>query len=311
MARRNEESGESAGVRVARDAAPDYAALLDSVRGIRWPARSAVRGGIPGAHTSRMRGTSAEFTEYRPYRQGDDIGRIDWKLFGRSDRAYIRLSNDRAILPTTIVLDASASMDFPVATHGKWNFATELAIGLAAVARSSADPVGLVIAGHGAMRQLPPRTRQGVIHEMLRAVSETRPQGNEPLSPAITAAIRVSGRIVVIADFLGDADDMLSNAARAIVAGKEVHAVHIVAASELEPPRDVVLVADPEQPDVRRPLNGDGRDAYVKAYAAWRDKIAHDWSDAGISYSMVVAGRETPDHLIRRMAAPRGVSATA
>ena len=53
--------------------APDFAALLDSVRAIRWPARFAVRGGIPGAHTSRMRGISAEFTEYRPYRQGDDL----------------------------------------------------------------------------------------------------------------------------------------------------------------------------------------------------------------------------------------------
>src|SRR5918996_1326532 len=106
----------------------DYAALLDAVRGIRWPARTAVRGGISGAHTSRLRGISAEFTEYRPYRQGDDLRRIDWKLFARSDRAYIRLSNDRAILPTTIVVDASASMAFPVATSGKWTLAAQLAI---------------------------------------------------------------------------------------------------------------------------------------------------------------------------------------
>ena len=132
--------------RAARFEEPDYAALLDSVRGIRWPARSAVRGGIPGAHTSRMRGSSAEFTEYRPYRQGDDLRRIDWKLFARSDRAYIRLSNDRAILPTTIVLDASASMAFPLPSLGKWSLAAQAAIGLAAVARNSADPVGLVIA---------------------------------------------------------------------------------------------------------------------------------------------------------------------
>nr|MDQ3081568.1 DUF58 domain-containing protein [Gemmatimonadota bacterium] len=81
----------------AEGAGDEFANLLDTVRGIRWPARSAVRGGIPGAHNSRLRGTSAEFTEYRPYRQGDDLGRIDWKLFARSDRAYIRLSNDRAI----------------------------------------------------------------------------------------------------------------------------------------------------------------------------------------------------------------------
>src|SRR5687767_14472682 len=177
---------------------PDFATLLDSVRGVRWPARTAVRGGIPGAHTSRMRGTSAEFTEYRPYRQGDDLGRIDWKLFARSDRAYIRLSNDRAILPTTFVLDASASMAFPVETNGKWKLASELAIGLAAVARSSADPVGLVIAREGKPVQLQPRTRQGVIHEMIRAIEESGPVGSEPLSGAFTSAARASGRVVLI-----------------------------------------------------------------------------------------------------------------
>ena len=311
MARWRDKSGESANAGSAGAAMPDFASLLDSVRGIRWPARSAVRGGIPGAHTSRMRGTSAEFTEYRPYRQGDDLRRIDWKLFGRSDRAYIRLSNDRAILPTTVVLDASASMDFPVETHGKWNFATEIAVGLAAVARSSADPVGLVIAQKGNVVQLPPRTRQGVIHEMIRAVSEASPASDEPLSPALTSAMRVSGRIVLITDFLGDADEMLSTAARGIVGAKEIHAIHIVAPEEIDPPGDTMLVADPEIPDVRRPLTGDARDAYVPAYAAWRDSIAQDWSDAGASYTMAIVGEESPDHLIRRIAAPRGVAATA
>src|SRR6476620_10338881 len=121
MARWRESGSESPSARSVREAVPDYAALLDSVRGIRWPARAAVRGGIPGAHTSRMRGSSAEFTEYRPYRQGDDLRRIDWKLCARSNRAYIRVSNDRAILPTTVVLDASASMAFPVETLGKWH----------------------------------------------------------------------------------------------------------------------------------------------------------------------------------------------
>src|SRR5215210_8067868 len=153
----------------------EYATLLDAVRGIRWPARSAVRGGIPGAHTSRLRGISAEFTEYRPYRQGDDLGRIDWRLFARSDRAFIRLSNDRAILPTTIVLDASASMAFPSATPGKWRLASELAIGLAAVARSSGDPVGLIVARGEQSIHLPPRSRPGLVHELIRAIEVTEP----------------------------------------------------------------------------------------------------------------------------------------
>jgi len=291
--------------------APDFAALLDGIRGIRWPARTAVRGGIPGAHTSRMRGTSAEFTEYRPYRQGDDLGRIDWKLFARTDRAYIRLSNDRAILPTTIVLDASASMAFPVDTNAKWKLAVQLGVGLAAVARSSADPVGLVIAREDGIVQLPPRARQGVIHEMIRAVGGVEPGGGEAISPVMTAATRASQRIVLITDLLGDAEDLLANASRAVIAGREVHLLHIVAAEELDPPRETLLVADPEALDERRPLTDDTRDAYVAAFAGWRDRISHDWSDAGIPYTMAVPGAETPDHLIRRITAPRGAAVSA
>jgi uncharacterized protein (DUF58 family) len=258
-----------------------------------------------------MRGISAEFTEYRPYRQGDDLGRIDWKLFARSDRAYIRLSNDRAILPTMIVLDGSASMAFPVETHEKWNLATQIVVGLAAVARGSADPVGLVIAREAKPAQLQPRTRQGVIHEMVRAISDAGPAGNEPLSPAFTAASRVSGRIVLVSDFLGDAEDLLTTASRAVVAGREVHAIHVIAPEEIDPPRETLLVSDPEHPEVRRPLTGEARDTYRIAYSAWREKIAHDWSDAGVAYSMIVAGTEAPDHLIRRVTAPRGVAASA
>src|SRR4051812_43779474 len=94
----------------------DFGSLLDAVRGVHWPSRRAVRAGGAGMHHSKMRGTSAEFTEYRLYRQGDDPRRIDWRLLGRSDRAYIRLATDRAVLPTTIVLDTSASMGFPTLT---------------------------------------------------------------------------------------------------------------------------------------------------------------------------------------------------
>lgn len=237
--------------------------------------------------------------------------KIDWKLFARSNRAYIRLSNDRAILPTTIVLDATASMAFPVATLGKWHLAAQTAIGLAAVARSSADPVGLVIARDAEILQLPPRTRQSVIHEMVRAVLETTPSGSNSLTSAFDAAARTSGRIVVISDFLGDADDLLANVSRAVVSGREVHALHVIAPEEIDPSRETLLVSDPENPEVRRPLMGDARDAYVRNFAAWRDSLAHVWSEAGVSFNAAIVGEETPDHLIRRITAVHGVAASA
>jgi len=149
-----------------------------------------------------------------------------------------------------------------------------------------------------------------VIHEMIRAIDDSDPAGSLPMSPALTAATRVAGRIVIISDFLGDADDLLGNAARAVVSGKEVHAVHIVAPEEIDPPRETLLVSDPELPDIRRPLTRDARDVYVKAYSAWRDRLAHDWSDAGVSFTEAIVGEEAPD-LIRRITAPKGVAASA
>jgi uncharacterized protein (DUF58 family) len=294
----------------AYDGQDAYAELLDAVRGIRWPARTAVRGGIPGAHASRLRGISAEFTEYRPYRQGDDLRRIDWKLFARSDRAYIRLSNDRAILPTMIVLDASASMAFPVATNGKWVLAAQLGIGLGAVARTSGDPVGLVVAGEEPVF-LAPRMRRSVTHEIIRAVSATRPGGNTALSPSVSIAAQSGGRLVIVTDFLGDAAELLTVASRWVAAGREVHAVHVIAPEEIDPPREAATVSDPEAAEVRRALTTDTRDSYITAYGAWRDRIAHDFTEAGVAYATAIVGEETPEHLIRRITAPRGVAATA
>ncbi|MFL5597004.1 MAG: DUF58 domain-containing protein [Gemmatimonadaceae bacterium] len=293
------------------DTYEEYAGLLDAVRGIRWPARSAVRGGIPGAHTSRLRGISAEFTEYRPYRQGDDPRRIDWKLFARSDRAYIRLSNDRAILPTMIILDASASMAFPVATLAKWRLAAQVGVGLAAVARNSGDPVGLVIAGDQEPVLLAPRMRRSVTLEIIRAVGATRPVGSVPLAPSVSIGAKYGGRLVIVSDFLGDLDETLAVAASWVAAGHDVHAVHVIAREEIDPSRDALTVSDPEAPTVRRALTVATRDVYVAAFGSWRDRIAHELADAGIAYATAVTDEETPEHLIRRITALRGAVAIA
>src|ERR1035437_825051 len=131
-----------------------YGALLESVRGVRWPARRPVMGGAPGAHPARTRGVASEFAEYRPYRQGDDPRRLDWKLLARSDRAFIRLAPARAVLGTLLAVDASASMAFAVEsdrgagghdwTEGR--AAREIAVACAAVAHAGGDPVGLAVA---------------------------------------------------------------------------------------------------------------------------------------------------------------------
>jgi uncharacterized protein (DUF58 family) len=279
---------------------PAYGALLDAVRGVHWPARRTVSGAISGAHQSRQRGSSAEFTEYRLYRQGDDPRRIDWRLLARSDRAYIRLATHRATLATTILLDASPSMAFPVATRAKWRRAQEVAIGLAAVVHADNDPVGIAVPDdRGHMRILPPRTRRGVVGEISRVVDAADPDSTEPLAP--TLALLRAPRIAIVTDLLGDADALLRAASVHIVAGGEVHLIHMVAREEIELPKRTMLAADPEDPQLQRVVFESTRKGYDAAFAEWRSEMVRRWRAAGALYVEVVADEPAP-HAVRRIA---------
>ena len=275
-----------------------YGALLDAVRGVRWPAARRVGGATLGAHPSRNSGNSSEFSEFRRYRQGDDPRRVDWRLLARSDRAYVRLTTDRATFRTSMIIDASASMAFPLPTLDKWRLARELAVGLGAVAHSEADPVGLAIAG-AHQPVLVPRARRSVLLEMMRALDATSPSGSTPLAPLVANA-RAS-RIVVITDLLGDAADVLSAAALRVASGDEVIFVHLIAIDELRPPSGALLAVDPEVPAMRRILDGDLRARYHDAFTRWMDETATAVRGVGIRYVQALTDEPAP-HLVRRIA---------
>lgn len=285
----------------ARLAQPE-SALLDAVRTLRWPARRKSPVGLVGAHLSRVLGTSAEFTEYRAYRQGDETRRIDWKLFARSNRAYVRLSNERTVLSTTLLVDASGSLAYPVDTLEKWHYARMLVLGLAAAANGGGDPVGLLAPGPDALRRLPPRSRRGVVHEIASILSAIMPGGNQPLAPLLST-LRTAGRVVIVSDFLGDADDLRGIASQLAAAGREVHAVHVLHTNEVDPPRSTSLLTDPEDPQLKRPITDRTRLRYLETFGAWREQIARDWRMAGTYYS-AVSTDEPVAHAVRRIVLP-------
>lgn len=270
-----------------------YGALLDAVRGVRWPARRPVPGGAPGAHPARSRGVAPEFAEYRPYRQGDDPRRIDWKLLARSDRAFIRLAPDHAILGTTFLVDASASMAFA----GKWTLAKRLTVALAAAAHGSADPVGLTVATAEGARRLEPRTRRGVIGEIARTLDDVRPHGSTPLAPLVAGA---AARGVVVTDCLGDVDALRSALARHRARGGEAHLLHVVARAELEPPAPAAMAIDPEDPACERPLVEGTREDYRARFDAFRADVARAMRAEGVTYHEVTDDA-VPEVLVRRI----------
>jgi len=284
--------------------------LLDALRGVTWPARVRVRAGLPGAHRANQRGTSGEFTEFRAYRQGDDPRRIDWRLLARSDRAFVRVTDERAWWPTWIVVDASASMAFPaveptrlpVGSAGvpdKWTTARALAVGLAASAHATGDPVGLMVATRPDGRRVPARTRRGTVQAIGRVLAAVAPDGSAPLSPLL-ARVPVGARIAVITDGLDDELTLVATLARARAAGSDVTLVHVVHPFELDPPPGAWQARDPELDDDRRPLVAESRTRYRDAFEAWRSEFTRRVLAAGARHVLVRCD-EAPAKAVRRV----------
>lgn len=284
--------------------APADSVLLDAVRTIRWPARKKSPAGPAGAHLSNTLGVSAEFTEYRAYRQGDETRRIDWKLLARSNRAYIRLSNDRTIISTMLLVDASASLAYPADSNEKWIYARQLALGLASAAQSGGDPVGLTVVSVRDSKRLPPRTRRGAVYDIARVLDEVEPSGSAGLA-GVVPTLRSAARIAIVSDFLGDSDALLTVASHLTAAGKEVHAIHVIHSDELDPPKRATLLTDPEDAAIRRPVTSETRREYLERFGAWREQLARDWRMAG-AYYFACSTDEPAARAVRRIAEARG-----
>ncbi len=277
----------------------EYGALLDALRGVRWTARLRPRTTNVGAHVAKRIGPNVEVTEYRPYRQGDDPRRLDWKLLARTDRAYVRLAPDIATSPTLIVLDGSASMGAGLGGDTKWRQARMLCVGLAAVGRGAGDAVGLVIAlGRGA-RRLAPRARGDVVREMIRVVDSVEVDGSPMVAP-ILDGMRGIERVVLISDLLGDADALLLRGASLIARGIEVIVVHLVARAELSLGTERAVAVDPEDAALRRPLARSAQRAYDDAFGAFRSSMRTRWLATGARY-LAIVDDQAPSDAVRSL----------
>lgn len=273
--------------------------LFDSLRGLSWPSRRRALGALPGTHRSRLRGAAPELSEYRLYRQGDDPRQLDWKLLARSDRAYIRLAEDRSLLATWFVVDASASMAFPEDTRAKWSLACDVALGLASVALAAGDPVGLLVAHRATPARTPARSRRGTLSEMTATLAAITPGGAAPLAPLV-GDLRPGARLVIVSDFLGDEPGTLVAARALLVAHSDVHAVHVVASEELEPSSRAIRAVDPEDDAIARPFDESMRARYRSNFSGWRDDVAAAWRRAGATWTTVITG-EDPALAVRRV----------
>jgi uncharacterized protein (DUF58 family) len=188
-------------------------AELRKIANLQVLARLVVEGFCSGLHTSPHKGFSVEFREHRSYVPGDEIRRLDWKVFGKTDRLYIREYEEETNLRATILLDASGSMDYAGSGVSKHDYAVRVAACLAYLMLRQQDSVGLVTFDRRVRRYVPPRSRPGHLRVLLDALEASRPGGETELGGVfhqLVPKIHRRGLLIVLSDCFGDVPDLLS-----------------------------------------------------------------------------------------------------
>jgi uncharacterized protein (DUF58 family) len=198
------------------------------------------------------------------------------------------LSDDRAIHPTWLILDASSSMAWPEDSLAKWRALCGIAVGLTSIAQQAGDPVGVLIVGKGETGRCPPAARPDVVAR-LDHLLETTTFGSAESIAGAWRHVPVRSREVLISDLLGSEEESRREVAARVAAGSEVAIIHVVSSRELDPPGDLTLAQDPDSPEIIRPFDEASRAGYRERFLSWQDTTRAAWTAAGARYTRVIA----------------------
>jgi uncharacterized protein (DUF58 family) len=227
----------------------DYMHLLDpealaKVHRLELVARGAMEGFVSGRHKSPYKGFSVEFAEHRQYVAGDDIRDLDWRVYGKSDRYYIKQYIEETNLRSVILLDASASMRYTgtlAAKHNgrplsKFEYGQYLAATLTHLMIHQQDAVGLVTFDTEVRRYIPSRSRVSHLRVILQELAQTEPGGDTAIAPIfhdIAERAHRRGLIVIISDLFDDPEEILSALHHFRYHKHEIMVLHVMAEEEL------------------------------------------------------------------------------
>jgi uncharacterized protein (DUF58 family) len=258
-------------------------AALAAIADLELVSKRVVDGTISGLHRSPFHGYSAEFSQYRHYRPGDDLKYLDWKLFARTDRLYTKQFRETTNLVCQIALDASASMDYGGAAGvTKFQYARLLAAALAHLVSRQGDAVGLVTYADVLKQYLPSRGGLAHLRALLLALSRTDPSGQTDSAAALARTIDLlkrRGLLIVISDLYDERDQVERALMRAAHIGHEVVVFHVLTRDEVELAfRGDVELEDPETGRLVLTNGAAAGRAYREAISAflerWRSRCA-------------------------------------
>lgn len=213
--------------------------VLSGLSNLELRARTVVEGFLSGLHKSPNRGFSVEFNDYRHYQRGDDMRHVDWKLYARSDKFYIKQYEDETNVRVVILLDVSASMDYSSGSVSKLNYGITLASALAYFIMRQRDAVGLITFDDEVQEYIPAKCRQPHLMRILRTLAHVE-SGNKtnavkPLSD-LAASLHKRSMVILISDLLDDEERVINTLQNLRGMGNDVIAFHLMDEAELKFP---------------------------------------------------------------------------
>lgn len=189
-----------------------------------------------GVHPSRLPGPGLEFSQYRGYQPGDDLRRVDWKLFARADRHWVREADTATSITVHLVLDRSASMAQTEHGLSKLDYARLVAAALALIALRQGDAVGLYALSDTASRILPPERGQRHLHRVLHLLEDVAPGGVWPGWPRLERLFTSGGTrglTVLLSDLCEQEEEIRTVAAKLAALRHDVAVLHVTAPADV------------------------------------------------------------------------------
>jgi uncharacterized protein (DUF58 family) len=284
-----------------------------ALRDLEFLARTTVEGLRQGLHRSPFHGYSAEFSQYRHYRPGDDLKYVDWKAFARTDRLYSRQFRETTNLAALFVIDVSRSMDFG-APQTKFALAAAVAAALGTLVIDQGDAAGLLAVTDTlplGTEYVPPRSGRHHLRSFMGAIARLVPSGAEPIANALTRAatlMRRRGLIVVLSD-LYDEDAAMADVRRLTRMGHDVIVIHTLAREELTLPAGSSAQYEDVETGARVIANPAAlRPIYDAAVREFLSRVQRAAQGEGVDYVRLVAGEPIEPPLRRLLLSRRGAN---
>jgi uncharacterized protein (DUF58 family) len=271
-------------------------AVLAGISGLDLVAKTVVDGFVAGLHRSPDFGFSQEFAEYRAYSPGDDLRHVDWNVFARTERAYLKRYRGETNTLLTVLLDASSSMNFTSHRVTKMDYARYVAASLFYLTtQSQRDAAGLIVFDDEVRTYIRASTRQGQLYRLLSGLENAEPRARTDYAKPMLHFqnfLRKRGMVVVISDFFESPETIVRTIEPLRYHGNEVVLFHILDPQELKPELDEpVLLIDMETQESLEVTPEYGHEEYRTKVQSHITQLKDRTRSAGMDYHLLVTNR--------------------